>query len=136
VNRKLMLLATALLPFNFLSAQDSQLSSSYESHREHAVQTNELAGHIDSLNDAHKLLDMVATEFSDVIPPRWMTESLRNRIARAEYESAADPGDLISDHRIADAWNDYWEKSALLRTPSSPQPSFTLCATASLPHRN
>ena len=39
MNTKLMLFATALLPFTFLPAQDSRLSSSYESHREHAIQT-------------------------------------------------------------------------------------------------
>ena len=61
---------------------------------------------------------MVATEFSDVLPPGWMTRSLRNRIARAEYEFAADPGGLISDRRIADAWNDYLGKIG------APQDSF------------
>jgi hypothetical protein len=76
----------------------------------HATAINDLAGHIQSLDDARKLVDLVAAEFSKELPPKWVTHSLRERIARAEYESAADPGALIPEQHVADAWNDFAEK--------------------------
>ena len=37
----------------------------------------------------------------------WATNTLRDRLALAEYQSAIDPTKLISEQRIADAWNKY-----------------------------
>jgi hypothetical protein len=68
---------------------------------------NELAGHIHSLNDARRLVNMVAKEFADDLPPKWATAGLRERIAEAEYRSATDPAQLIPEQRVADAWNRY-----------------------------
>jgi hypothetical protein len=78
--------------------------------REHAIAIDDLASNIQSLDDARKLVDLVATEFSDELPPKWATRSFRERIARAEYESAADPGSLIPEQHIADVWDDFVEK--------------------------
>jgi hypothetical protein len=78
---------------------------------------NEIAGHIKSIDDAHKLVDLIAAEFSDG-PPKWATPSMRDRIASAEYAAAADPGSLISEQRVADAWNAY------LQETSAPQEYF------------
>lgn len=77
--------------------------------RAHAIAINDLAGHIETPDDARKLVDLVAGEFSRELPPRWATHSIRERIARAEYESAAE-GAFIPEQRVADAWNDYLEK--------------------------
>jgi len=76
----------------------------------HANAINDLAGHIQSLDDARKLVDLVAAELSHELPPQWTTRSIRNRIARAEYESAYDPGALIPERHVADAWNDYLQR--------------------------
>jgi hypothetical protein len=123
---------TVLLPLCLLSAQEPpsqnpqlpnpgnfkgpspeamrQIAEKWRSMREHAIAINDVADHIQSPDDARKLIDLVYAEFSDELPPRWATHSLRERIARAEYESAADPGSLISEQHIADVWNDYVEK--------------------------
>ncbi len=138
MNRKLWRFAAALLPLCFLSAQEAspqspqqpnqspqQLNFRYQPpspevlrrmaelrqrDREHAIAIDDLASNIHSLDDARKLVDLVATEFSDELPPKWATRSVRERIARAEYESAADPGSLIPEQHIADVWNDFVEK--------------------------
>jgi len=124
--------AAALLPVCFLNAQQPNLQAPQQaSHpefmqpspevlrraaeaqlrmRAHAIAINDLAAHIQSPDDARRLVDLVAAEFSKELPPKWATRSLRNRIARAEFESAADPGALIPEQRVADAWNDYLEK--------------------------
>jgi len=75
--------------------------------RETAIQMNELAGHIRTMDDARRLVNMVAKEFSDDLPPAWATAGLRERIAEAEYRSATDPAQRISEQRVADAWNRY-----------------------------
>jgi len=110
-HRKLTLFAAAFLPLSFLSAQHAQvLLSPYVIGRQHAIAINELAGHIQSLDDARKLVNMVAGEFAKELPPRWATRGIRDRIARAEYAAAADPGALIPEQQVADAWNDFLQK--------------------------
>ena len=66
MNRKLMLFAAGLLPIVFLSAQHP--TSAYEHYRQHAIQMNDLASHIDSRDNANKLVSMVAEEFPDLPP--------------------------------------------------------------------
>jgi hypothetical protein len=131
MNRKLWRFAAALLPVCFLSAQQPPQDTPQATHKgfqqpspefirqiteqrkrmiAHATAINDLAGRIQSLDDARKLVDLVAAEFSKELPPKWVTHSLRERIARAEYESAADPGALIPEEHVADAWNDFAEK--------------------------
>lgn len=125
-------IAVALLPICFLTAQQPIPPSSQQASREgfrqpspeamrkiaemrqrmraNAIAINDLAGHIQSLDDARKLVDLVAGEFAKELPPKWAKKSMRNRIARAEYEAAYDPGSLIPEQRVADAWNDYAQK--------------------------
>lgn len=79
----------------------------YEADRQAAIRLNELAGHIHSLADARKFVDSIAAIFAHELPPEWATRSLRERIARAEYESATDPSKLVSEQRVADAWDNY-----------------------------
>jgi hypothetical protein len=129
MNGKLWRFAVALLPICFLSAQQpSSQAPNREGFREpspealrqatemrqrlraHAIAINDLAGRVQSPGDAHQLVDLVAAEFSKDLPPKWATRSIRNRIARAEYEAAYDPGTLIPEQHIADAWNDYLRK--------------------------
>jgi hypothetical protein len=115
MNRKRWLFAAALLPICLLSAQQQRPQRVPQQASHDALQgpvstINDLAGHIQSLDDARKLVDLVAAELSHELPPRWTTRSIRNRIARAEYESAYDPGALIPEHHVADAWNDYLQK--------------------------
>jgi len=81
-----------------------------EQMRERSIAIDGAASHIQSLDDARKLIGLVYAEFSSELPPKWTTHSLRERIARAEYESAADPGSLIPDQHIADVWDDFVEK--------------------------
>jgi len=132
INGKLWRFAAALLPICFLSAQQPdpqappqtnragfrqpspealrQAAEKWREMREHATAINDLAGHIQSLDDARKLVDLAAAEFSHELPPRWASKSIRNRIARAEYEAAAQPGSLIPEQHVADVWNDYLQK--------------------------
>jgi hypothetical protein len=132
MHRKLWRIAVALLPICCISAQEPNPQASQPANREgfrqpspealrqmaemrqrmqaNANAINDLAGHIQSLDDARKLVDLVGAEFSHELPPRWATRSIRNGIARAEFESATDPGRLISEQHVADVWNDYLAK--------------------------
>jgi hypothetical protein len=109
-HRKLALFAAVLLPLSFLSAQNARVPSRNEIRRQHAIEINDLASRIQSLDDARNLVDLVAGEFADELPPQWATHGIRDRIARAEHAGAADPGVLIPEQHVADAWNDFLEK--------------------------
>jgi hypothetical protein len=126
MNRKLALFAAALLPIALLCAQDQKpltpaphepspealrhATEARQQMQQSAIRINELAGHIQTPEDAHKLVDLIAGEFSHELPPKWATRRIRNQIARAEYDSTADPRALIPEQQIADAWNDFVEK--------------------------
>jgi hypothetical protein len=118
MNRKLISIAALLLPVAFISAQHPIPDSPNDIDSRLAIQMNELAGHIESLEDAQRLVDIVVVEFLNKLPPRWKTRSLRNRIALNEYQSAGNPRALISEQSIADAWNDY------LREIGAPEQNF------------
>ncbi len=128
---KLWLFAFALLPLSFLAAQQPapQSPSPNRPHfqppspevmrhmdevrrrdRDHAIVMNYLASDIKSPDESRKLVDLVVAEFSDEMPHRWVSRSIRDRVARAEYNSATDPGSLISEQHIADVWNEYIQK--------------------------
>ena len=133
MNTKLWRFAAALLPICFLSAQQpapqapqqqptapassnpapkpcAKSPSSGGLMQAHANAINDIAGNIHSPDDARQLVDLVAAEFSCELPPRWVTGSIRKRIAHAEFESATDPRALIPEQHIADAWNDFVKK--------------------------
>ena len=78
--------------------------------RDHAIVIDYVASRIQSPDEARKLVDLVAAEFSDEMPKRWASRSIRERVALAEYKSATDPGSLIPEQRIADVWNDFVTK--------------------------
>jgi hypothetical protein len=131
MNTKLWRFAIALLPLCFLSAQQPapqappanrpgfqppspevmrKIAEQRRTMEAQATAINDVASHIHSLDDARQLVDLVAAEFSNELPPRWATGSIRKRIAQAEYESVANPGSLISEQHIADVWNDFVKK--------------------------
>lgn len=74
------------------------------------VRMNRLAGHLHSVKDAQKLLKMLAKQYASALPPSGIPPTLLHRLAVAEYGSTASPKDLISDKRIADAWNAYMQQ--------------------------
>jgi hypothetical protein len=78
-----------------------------EAYRQAAILMNELAGRIQSEADARQIADAIAKMFDEYLPPPWATRSLRNRIARAEYDAVSDPSRLIPEQRIAEIWNEY-----------------------------
>jgi hypothetical protein len=132
MNTKLWCFAPALLPFCRLSAQQPspqappsanrpafhqpspevmrKIAEERRIMREHATAINDVAGRIHSLDDARQLVDLVAAEFSNELPPMWATQSIRSRIALAEFNSAVAPGSLIREQLIADVWNDFVKK--------------------------
>jgi hypothetical protein len=71
-----------------------------------ASRINDLAGRLHSIDDARELVELVAADGL----PKWVTRSIRDLIARAEYRSASTPGSLISEQHVANVWNDYLRK--------------------------
>ncbi len=68
---------------------------------------NELARRIHSEADARELTDAIAKLFAESLPPAWVAERIRNKVAHAGYEAVVDPSRLISEQCIADVWNKY-----------------------------
>lgn len=117
MNRKLILVATSTALISLSPAQQESSGGSptsmqpsnysYQAYGQTAVQMNDLAGHIRTLDDSRTFVDMIAKTFADELPPEFATGGIRDRVAHAEHESATDPTKLISEQRIADAWNKY-----------------------------
>lgn len=130
VNKRLLLGCTIALLVPLCAAQESQsviarAQAARQTERQTAIQINQLAGNIHSPNDARNLVNMIAKQFADELPPGWVTAGIRDRIARAEYESVTSPSGLIPDQRIADAWNRYMDQ---IDAPSE------TCVTAAVIH--
>lgn len=85
----------------------TQDASPAETHRQLAIQINDLAANVHSEADARQLVDAIAQVFAKNLPPFWATGSVRERVARAEYQAVADPSKLIPEQRIVDVWSRY-----------------------------
>lgn len=108
--RKLKLWAAALLPVSFLSAQKSDNTSrqsSYEQHRKQSLEINKIAGNITCIEDARKLVNLLADMFGEDLPGKLRDPGFLDRVARSEYASAIDPSKRIPEQHIADAWSAY-----------------------------
>jgi hypothetical protein len=77
-----------------------------ERHRQAAIRINDLAQQVHSEADARELVAEIAAVFDKELPPAWATHSIRERVARAEYESVNDSAP-IPEQRIVDVWNSY-----------------------------
>lgn len=76
-------------------------------HHRAAVTINQLAGEVHSLPDARNLVDAIAAIFAADTPAFWTSESVRSRVAYAEYQSVAHSTRAFTEQRVADAWNEY-----------------------------
>jgi hypothetical protein len=84
-------------------------------YRERAQQLNRLAADIQTPDDARRLVDFIADLFADTIPHGWLSGSLLERIAQAEFSAVTDGRKLIPEQRIAAAWNGFADT---LRAPA------------------
>ena len=84
-----------------------QAHDEYERHKQSAIRINELAGRIQSEADASAVVSEIAGLFAKELPPAWVSGSIRQRVAHAEYEAARNPVTLIPEQRIVDVWNQY-----------------------------
>jgi len=75
--------------------------------RQTANQINDLAGSIHSEADAVAFVDKIAEFFADTLPPTWVTRSVRQQVAHAEFEAVSNPSRLIPEQRVAQVWNSY-----------------------------
>jgi hypothetical protein len=79
----------------------------YEQHKQAAIRINELAGRIHSEADAIAFVSEIAGLFAKELAPAWASSSIRQRVARVEYETVGNPAKLIPEQRIVDVWNQY-----------------------------
>lgn len=92
---------------NDQTSAEQRASLDRERHRQAANQINELAEAIHSEADAVVFVDKVAEFFADTLPLIWVTRSVRQRVAHAEFEAVSNPSRLIPEQRVADVWNKY-----------------------------
>ena len=72
-----------------------------------AEQLNQFASTIHTSADARRFVDYLADLFSEDAPSAWTNNSVRSRVAQAEFAAVADPQDAIPEQRLADAWTAY-----------------------------
>jgi len=114
-----MMVLRVVLALAFLGLQQGTVTSNDETsaqqraslererHRQAANQINDLAERIHSEADAVAFVDKIAEFFADTLPPIWVTHSVRQQVAHAEFEAVSNPSRLIPEQRIADVWNRY-----------------------------
>jgi len=71
------------------------------------IKLTTLAERIHSEADAVAFVDKIAEVFAATLPPIWVTRSVRQQVAHAEFEAVSNPSRLIPEQRIADVWNRY-----------------------------
>ncbi len=106
--------AASVVPRRLTPQQEEQLKQNleqarirHEPERQAAMHINDLAGNIHSEADARKLVDAVAEQLTHHRHLLWAAQSIRRRVAHAEYESVSDPSQLIPEQRMVDVWNEY-----------------------------
>src|SRR5258708_7092403 len=101
-------LLLVLFPLSDLTLQQKleQHKARYESVRQTGIHINELAGNIQSEAGARAFVDAVAEVLSDHSHQMWDRDSIRHRVAVAEYAAVSDPSRLIPEQRIVDVWNE------------------------------
>lgn len=111
MKRRSLLLQTSMFPLGlFVSrylkalAPKARLPMDY---REKAERLSQLAAGIHTEADARLFVDFVADLFSDQLPPAAVSDSMRERVAQAEFAAVSDPQRLIPELRVAEAWNTY-----------------------------
>src|SRR6266481_5710481 len=129
-----MMVLRVVLALTFLGLQQGTVTSSdhtsaeqhasleRERHRQAANEINDLAGRIHSEADAVAFVDKIAEFFADTLPPIWVTRSVRQQVAHAEFEAVSNPSRLIPEQRVADVWNKYVREIGASE-------EFTICVT-------
>src|SRR6202042_871550 len=62
---------------------------------------------VQSEADAGALVSEIAGLFAKELPPAWASNSIRQRVAHAEYETVRNPETLIPEQHVVDVWNQY-----------------------------
>jgi hypothetical protein len=102
----LSLVMPCLQKSEYAAGAQSPAEGTYESHRQAAIQINDLAGRIHSEADASAYVSAIAVLFAKELPPAWTPHDM-HRIAHAEFDSVGKPPKLIPEQRIAQVWNQY-----------------------------
>jgi hypothetical protein len=110
-----MMLLRVVLALTSLSLQQGTVASNDQTsagqraslHQQAASQINDLAGRIHSEADAVAYVDKIAEFFADTLPSVWVTRSVREQLAHAEFDAVSNPSRLIPEQRIGDVWNRY-----------------------------
>ena len=126
MQRRTLLSLAALLPVPFLARRFRPAmavrASSASDMRQQAMDLNTLAANLQTLDDARRLVDLIAQIFADSLPTPWSTRSFRDQIAQAEFNAATDPAKRIPEQHLVAVWNRYAEtiaapNEALITTP-------------------
>jgi hypothetical protein len=89
------------------ATMEQQAHDEYERHKQAAIRINDFAGRISSEADARTLVSEIAGLFAKELPPAWASGSIRQRVAKAEFQSVRDPAKRIPEQRLVDVWNQY-----------------------------
>lgn len=100
-------LLAVIVGFSFQTGISTEANLKATEQRYQSMQLNEMAAHISSEGESEELVDSVAEMFKDELPNGWDTETLRRRVARAEYNSATNATYLIPEKRVVEVWNEY-----------------------------
>lgn len=90
-----------------LAATNAKANAEVKREAKASTRINYLVEHIDSLKDSRRVVRLVVKDLGKRLPPGLASQKMETIVAEAEYRSVSQPNGLISDQRIADAWNAY-----------------------------
>jgi hypothetical protein len=111
MQRRSLLLMAPLLPLGlFVSRYLKALAPGAPppiDYQEKAIRLSQLAAGIHTAADARLFVDFVADLFSEQLPPAAASSGMREMVAHAEFAAVSNRQMLITEPRVAKAWNAY-----------------------------
>ncbi len=90
-----------------LAAMEARAQVAWQREAKSSTRINALVGNIHSLKDSQLVVTLVVKDLGKRLPTELASRKMISMVATAEYRSVCQTNGLISEQRMATAWNEY-----------------------------